>query len=66
MMTNHDKAIIVESLISTFMNIKKLSSCGRIDQLCTAGVSKLVDLTNAEQIQAELDEVRRRRIDPTA
>ena len=64
-MNKHDKAVIIDHLICTFMHIKKLSYSGEIDRLCLEGVSKLVNLAGTEKIQEELDEVRKRRIDPT-
>jgi hypothetical protein len=47
------------------MWIKTLSVSGEIDRRCVDGIDKLVRLADSYGIQAELDEVRKRRIDPT-
>ncbi len=65
-MTKHEKADRIEHLISIFMHIKQISASGGIDLLCLEGMSKLYDLADSEKIQAELDAVRKRRIDPTS
>jgi hypothetical protein len=65
-MTKHEKATVIEHLISSFLNIKKLSGSGEIDRLCLDGMNKLYVLAESDKIQKELDEVRKRRIDPTA
>ncbi len=65
-MTKHEKAVIIDHVISIFMHIKAESNCGEIDRLAMCGVSKLVELAESEKIQKQLDEVRKRRIDPTS
>jgi hypothetical protein len=65
-MTKHDKAVIVDGLVCTFLHIKKLSFSGDIDRLCLDSISRLCNWADAENFKAELDEVRKRRIDPTS
>ena len=64
-MTKHDKAVIIDHVICAFMTIKSISMSGAIDKLCMDGVSKMVTLADTERVQKDLDEVRKRRIDPT-
>lgn len=61
----HKRAGIIDHLICQFMWIKTLSVSGEIDRRCVDGIDKLVRLADSYGIQAELDEVRKRRIDPT-
>ena len=64
-MTKHEKAVIIDHIISILMHIKSVSMCVEIDRLAMCGVSKLIELAESEKIQKELDVVRKRRIDPT-
>ena len=69
-MTKHNSAVIAEHIISIFMNIKKHTAPtrfgARIDELCIEGIGSVCRLSETEEFQKELDEVRKRRIDPTS
>lgn len=64
-MNKHDKAVMIERLIGAFYEIKRLPRyTGDIDRLCTEGVDKLMKLAEIDGVQKELDEIRKRRLDP--
>lgn len=55
----------IEHLIGEFTRIKTLSASAEIDNRCVDGISVLMNMADAAGVQAELDELRKRRIDPT-
>ena len=63
--SKHELAATVCHVQGLFFKIKAISAKGEIDRMCLDGISKLYNLTNAAEIQQQLDEHRARLVDPT-
>ena len=63
-MTKHERANLIFYIQECFLAIKNITASDRISELCVTGTTKASML--GEEVKRELEEVKKRKIDPTS